>query len=119
MDISIDWQLVAYVLFLAVVVERTVEFFFKMFPGLLAWNTEKLKLQLILSFALSLLICWGANLDLFVIANITFGIPFVGYVLIACGMAGGTIGVHSIFSIAETQKELNKANKAYIESFKT
>ncbi len=51
----------------------------------------------IISVVLSLLICFGANLDLFELLGIDFNIPYVGIVLLAIVFSRGSNVVHDLF----------------------
>ncbi|QNB46818.1 hypothetical protein BR63_11155 [Thermanaerosceptrum fracticalcis] len=107
--VTVNWSLVGVVVFLAIVVERAVEIIFKAAPRLQKLSNDYVVWQIVVAFVFSVVISYGASLDMFVIINVPFKIPFVGVLLVAIFMAGGSLGVHTLFSLVESFKETQKA----------
>lgn len=95
-------------LFLAFVVERLVEVVLKVFP----WFDKKrivfVDVAMILALAFSLVIAFGANLDFFQMFGIEFAWPYVGPVVAAILMMGGSNLVHDIIKWVEASKDVTK-----------
>ncbi len=95
-------------LFLAFVVERLVEVVLKLFP----WFDKKriiyVDVAMILALAFSLVIAFGANLDFFQMFGIEFAWPYVGPVVAAILMMGGSNLVHDIIKWVEASKDVTK-----------
>lgn len=99
MDILLTW------LFLAFIVERVTELITKMIPILERLKIKYVNIEMTLAFLISLLIAFGANLDFFRMFDIAFTLPYVGIVLSAVFMSGGSNVVHDIIKWIEKSKE--------------
>lgn len=75
---------------MAVLIERVTQWVKEILGGALPEKVGHLSSALILSFAVSLLITFGLNLDLFVKLGLTFQIPYLGLVLTAWAVSGGS-----------------------------
>lgn len=104
--------LIGVVFALAFVVEALVEFLGICFPVLTRLKADKVNGQMVVSFLLSLLIAYGAGLDIFAILGVKFGIPLVGCFIVAVIMSRGSLYVHDFFSGISKFKETQKATAA-------
>jgi hypothetical protein len=84
--------------FLAVVVERTIEIFTKLFPILDDINLQQFNVKMFIGLILGGLVSFGAGLDFFNMVNITFAIPYVGMAVSAVFIMAGSNYIHDILS---------------------
>ena len=97
-------------LFMAFVVEKLVEVVLRIFPFFDHKKIVLVDVALILALTFSLVIAFGANLDFFVMFEIQFQWPYVGPVISALLMMGGSSLVHDVLEWVQSSKETAKAN---------
>lgn len=83
-------------IFLAYVVERMVEATVTIFPGLDKRTLFKSPLNLLIALFYSVVIAFGAKLDFFVMFGLAFAWTWVGPLVAALLMAGGSKVAHGI-----------------------
>ena len=102
MDVFMTW------LFLSFVVERLSEYAGKLIPAIERLENDFVNTKLFIAFGFSLLFTFGANLDFFKAFEIEFAIPFVGIVLTAVFLSGGSNAVHDLLSVVANIKTATK-----------
>lgn len=90
MDVVAAWFAMAFI------VEEAVEIIKRLFPILGEIKIQEVNLSLLLALAISLVITFGGGMDFFVMFNIEFGWPYVGPILSALLMTGGSEFVHKV-----------------------
>ena len=83
-------------LFLAFVIEKLVEVVFGVIPFFDHKKILLIDVAKILALIFGLIFAWGANLDFFALFDISFAWPYVGFVVSALIMMGGSSLVHDI-----------------------
>ena len=91
--------------FLAVVVERAIEIFSKLFPILDDVNLKEFNIKMFIGLLLGGLVSFGAGLDFFEMVNISFAIPYVGMAVSAVFIMAGSNYIHDIISAINRTKE--------------
>jgi len=99
-------------LFLSFLVERLVEWVVRLIPPLDDVEIKFVNIQMVLAVLFSLILAFGAKLDFFVMMGIPFYWPYVGIILTAIIMSGGSNFVHDIIGWVEARKELAKDDVA-------
>lgn len=99
-------------LFLSFLVERLVEWVVRLVPPLADVEIKYVNLQMVLAVLFSLILAFGAKLDFFVMMGIPFFWPYVGIILTAIVMSGGSNFVHDIIGWVEAQKDKTKEEAA-------
>lgn len=96
-------------LFMAFVVERLVEVVLRVFPMFDHKKIGMVNIAMVLTLVFSLVIAFGASLDFFEMFGITFQWPYVGPVVSALLMMGGSSLVHDVIQWVQANKETAKA----------
>ena len=91
--------------FLAVVVERTIEIFTRLFPILDDLNLKGFNIKMFIGLLLGAVVAFGANLDFFQMVNITFALPYVGMAVSAIFIMAGSNYIHDIISAVNRTRE--------------
>ena len=99
MDLISAW------LFLSLVVERVVELTLCMMPYLDDLRLLGINMPVALALVLSPLLSFGAQLSFFEIFEISFRWPWLGYLLTAFFMVGGSGAIHDVLGWIKGQKE--------------
>lgn len=91
--------------FLAFIVERIVELVLKLLPVLDHTKLIGIDTPMFLSLLISLVLAFGANLDFFQMFHIDFGWLYIGPVVSAILMMGGSNLVHDIIDWISSAKQ--------------
>lgn len=78
---------------LAVVIEYLIDILKQAFP-ILDSKVTGIDGERVLAIFISLIICFGAQIDFFSMLGVTYNIPFVGYIFSAVLIAGGSGKLH-------------------------
>ena len=114
---SIDLVRLIIWAFCAFLVERLVEGFVKVFPFLDKRKVFGCSVNLLLAFAFSLVVAYGAGFDLFGMFSIPFQWTMLGPLAAAIIMAGGSSGVHEVIKRwFKTQKDIENPEAAFESS---
>ncbi len=106
---------------LAYIVQETIEFLKRAFPLLNVINEiikKWVQIFVLMSFALGLLIAYGANLDLFELMNIPVELPYVGMILAATIIGAGSNKAYEILKGARERRNINLDETTDEELFK-
>ena len=98
MDIFAQW------VFLAFIVERLAEYIGKLIPAVELLENKFVNAKLFIAFTISLLLAFGANLDFFSAFEINFRFAYVGIILTAVFLSGGSNAVHDILGFVRNLK---------------
>ena len=112
---------VTILVLLAYIVQETIEFLKRAFPLLNVINEiikKWVQIFVLMSFALGLLIAYGANLDLFELMNIPFELPYVGMILAATIIGAGSNKAYEILKGARERRNINLDEATDEELFK-
>jgi len=104
-------QGVLILLVLSFMIEKVVEVIKIAFPFLITIDEKykQIKLFVLISLAVSTVVAYGANLDMFALMGIEFTIPHVGIICVAIIMGAGSNFVHDFIL------KMNEKNKEVIE----
>ena len=112
---------VTVLVLLAYIVQETIEFLKRAFPLLNVINEiikKWVQIFVLMSFALGLLIAYGANLDLFELMNIPVELPYVGMILAATIIGAGSNKAYEILKGARERRNINLDETTDEELFK-
>ena len=98
MDIFDQW------VFLAFIVERLSEYLGKLIPAIEKLENQFVNTKLCIAFAISLMLAFGAGLDFFTAFEINFRYAYVGIILTAVFLSGGSNAVHDILGFVRNLK---------------
>jgi len=90
---------------LSFAVERFVEMIVNIVPDIHRKRLLGIEVPLLLTLLLSLAIAAGTALDFFQVFNIGFRWPFIGYMLTALVMTGGSNLIHDLVGWVRIEKE--------------
>lgn len=96
-------------LFLAFVIEKLVEVVFGVIPFFDHKKILLIDVAKVLALIFGLVFAWGASLDFFALFEIPFAWPYVGFVVSALIMMGGSSLVHDITEWIAAKKSEAKA----------
>jgi hypothetical protein len=92
-------------LFLAMVMERSVELVVRIVPGLNSRKLWGLSVPALVAFLFSLVLAYGANLDFFALFEFEFEWDFLGPFFSALFMTGGSSLLHDLMEWVRASKE--------------
>lgn len=95
---------------LAVSVEYTIEILKQVFPAL---NTKVngVDNERLLALFLGVVVCVGARVDFFAMLGIDYGLPYVGYLISAIFIAGGSGKLHDFIKAIVTLGESSRLKR--------
>lgn len=103
---------ITLLLVLSLSVEYIVEIFKGVFPALDS-DVKGVSVSRIIAFIFGLITCIVAQIDFFEMLGVTtYTVPYVGYVISAIFVAGGSGKVHDLAKLLRTTSDLNEV--AYI-----
>ena len=90
--------------FLAFVVETLTKYLGTLIPAIEMLENKFVNAKLFVAFTISLLIAFGANLDFFAAFEISFQYAYVGIILTAVFLSGGSNAVHDLLGFVRNLK---------------
>ena len=109
MDLVFVW------LFVAFAIERIIEIITNAAPILNRIKIEHFNVKMILSFIFGIIISMGIGLNFFEMFNISFKINYLGEIISALFIMGGSNVIHDIVDWISANKNVAKANSKYID----
>lgn len=97
-------ELVTAWLFLSFVVERLTDVTINLLPFFKKLDIVEVDIEKVIALIYALLITLGANIDLFAMFEIQYELPYVGAILSAILMMGGSNLIHDIVSWINSNK---------------
>jgi len=86
---------------LCVAIEFLIEVLKQIFP-IINTKIKGVDNERVIAFIFGLLMCFGASIDFFRMLGITYNIPYVGYILSAIFLAGGSGKLHDFIKAINT-----------------